>query len=218
MTTSFDPIAQPYRWMEYATFGPLLERCRYAQLERLGAARRALILGDGDGRFLARLLATNLRITADVVDSSAGMLHMLDRRIRKMGGAARDRICLHRANVLDWRPPGRYDLVVSHFFLDCFFPEEIEQILDRLLPHVVPEAQWIISEFAVPRHGPGHYIAPATIGALYRSFGLLTGLGVRALPDYGAALRRRDWKLVDDEGLLFGLLHSQLWVGPTGLE
>jgi hypothetical protein len=71
---NFDRIARPYRWLEYFTLGPLLVRTRNHHLQRLAhfqpALNRALILGDGDGRFTARLLAACPELQADAVDLS----------------------------------------------------------------------------------------------------------------------------------------------------
>jgi SAM-dependent methyltransferase len=212
---NFDPIARPYRWLEYLSFGPWLGCCRSAQLVHLAGAQRALLLGDGDGRFLARLLAANPTLTADVVDSSRSMLRILDRRIRRAGPQARLRICLHQADALEWNPSGSYDLIVSHFFLDCFFPHQLEQLFDRVLPHLRPSAQWVISEFAIPRNAVAAYLAGGLIGLLYRAFGALAGLPVRALPDYAAALLRRGFVLSQDHRYLAGLLCSQVWSLPA---
>jgi len=208
---NFDPIARPYRWLEYLSFGPWLVRCRSAQLEHLAGAQHALLLGDGDGRFLARLLAANTTLTVDVVDSSHSMLQILDRRIRRSGPQARQRICLHHADALEWNPAGSYDLIVSHFFLDCFFPHQLEQLFDRVLPHVRPGAQWVISEFAIPKNAFAAYFAKWLIGLLYRAFGVLTGLSVRALPDYAAALLRHGFVPGQERRYLAGLLCSQVW-------
>jgi ubiquinone/menaquinone biosynthesis C-methylase UbiE len=212
---NFDPIARPYRWLEYLSFGPWLERCRSTQLAHLASAQRALLLGDGDGRFLAGLLAANTTLTVDVVDSSPSMLRLLDRRIRRAGPQAHQRICLHSADALEWNPTGSYDLVVSHFFLDCFFAPQLERLFDRVLPHLRPGAQWVISEFAIPRNAFTAYLARGLIGLLYRAFALLTGLPVRALPDYAAALLRRGFVLSQDRRYLAGLLCSQVWSLPT---
>lgn len=208
---NFDLIARPYQWLEYLSFGPWLGRCRSAQLEHLAGAQHALLLGDGDGRFLARLLAANPTLTADVVDSSHSMLRLLDRRVRRFGLQARRRISLHHADALGWSPSGSYDLIVSHFFLDCFYPHQLEQLFDRLLPHLRPGAHWVISEFAIPRNAAAAYLAGGLIGLLYRSFGLLTGLPVRALPDYTHSLLRRGFVPCRDRRYLAGLLCSQLW-------
>ena len=212
---NFDRVARPYRWLEYMSFGPCLERCRDAQLARLTGARRALLLGDGDGRFLARLLAANPIVTADVVDSSQSMLTILEQRIRSSGPQARRRICLHRADALEWNLSGSYDLIVSHFFLDCFFPCQLEQLFDRVLPHALPGARWVISEFAIPRNPLAACLARGIIGLLYRAFGLLAGLEVRALPEYASPLLSRGLVLSYDRRYLGGLLCSQVWTRPN---
>ena len=56
LTMNADRIASGYRWLEYAAFGLALEQARFDFLSRAAGARRVLILGEGDGRFLARLL------------------------------------------------------------------------------------------------------------------------------------------------------------------
>jgi ubiquinone/menaquinone biosynthesis C-methylase UbiE len=214
-SVNFDPIARPYRWLEYLSFGPWLVRCRCAQLIHLAGAQSALLLGDGDGRFLARLLAANTTLRADVVDSSHSMLRILDRRIQRSIPRGRRRICLHHADALQWNPSGSYDLIVSHFFLDCFSLQQLEQLFDRVLPHIRPGAQWVISEFAIPRNAFAAYLAGGLIGLLYRAFGLLTGLPVRALPDYEAVLDRRGFVRTEDRRYLAGLLRSQVWSRPS---
>jgi ubiquinone/menaquinone biosynthesis C-methylase UbiE len=211
---NFDRVARPYQWLEYISFGPWLGHCRSAQVEHLHGARHALLLGDGDGRFLARLLAANPTLTADVVDSSNSMLRILDRRIRRSGPQARRRICLYQADALQWNPPASYDLIVCHFFLDCFFPDQLEQLFDRLLPHAVPGSQWVISEFAIPRNAVAAFLARGLIGLLYRAFGVLTGLGVRTLPDYATSMLRRGLVPGRDRRYLAGLLCSQVWSLP----
>ncbi len=211
---NFDRVARPYRWLEYMSFGPWLARCRNAQLAHLTGTRHALLLGDGDGRFLARLLAANPTLTADVVDSSHAMLTLLDRRLRK--SQVHQRIRLHNADALNWNPTGSYDLIVSHFFLDCFSPHQLEQLFDSVLPHALPGAQWVVSEFAIPRNPFAAWFAHRIIRWLYRAFGWTTGLRVRALPDYAASLLRRGLMLSQDQSYLAGLLRSQQWTLPSG--
>jgi ubiquinone/menaquinone biosynthesis C-methylase UbiE len=213
--TNFDPVARPYRWLEYMSFGPWLGRCRNAQIVHLSGACHALLLGDGDGRFLVRLLAANPTLTADVVDSSQAMLRLLQRRC---GPQACHRIRLHHADALNWKPTGSYDLIVSHFFLDCFFPQQLEQLFAGVLPHALPGAQWVISEFAIPPNAFARYLARGIIGFLYRAFGLLTGLPVRALPDYATPLLGRGLAPTHDRRYLAGLLCSQIWTNPPAAK
>jgi ubiquinone/menaquinone biosynthesis C-methylase UbiE len=77
---NFDRVARIYRWAEYLTLGPLLQRTRTHFLKQLPTLNRALILGDGDGRFLAQLLTTQPQLQALAVDTSATMLHLLRQR------------------------------------------------------------------------------------------------------------------------------------------
>jgi SAM-dependent methyltransferase len=218
LEVNFDLIARPYRWLEYFSFGPFLDRCRRAQLVDLKYASRALVLGDGDGRFLARLLAVNPSLSADVVDSSASMLKVLERRVDRSGSLGRRRIRLYHADALDWKPTGNYDLIVTHFFLDCFSPLQLKQLVDRILPHATPGAKWLISEFAIPGNPIAAPFARAIISLLYRAFGCLTGLPVRALPDYAAAFSRRGMVLSQERRTLAGLLSSQIWTLPDSRQ
>ncbi len=211
--TNFDLVARPYRWLEYLSFGPCLERCRFQHLGQLGRCRKALVLGDGDGRFTAKLLAANPEIAVEAVDSSAAMLGLLARRAARLGPAAVDRLQAVEIDALDFRPApaNAYDLVVTHFFLDCFSEKQIDQLLVRILPNLAPGAGWLVSEFAIPERGIAAPASRLVIAALYRAFGLLAGLKTRRLPGYAAIFRRNGLRLVEEKAFLGGMLTSQLW-------
>ncbi len=209
---NFNAIARPYRWLEYLSFGPMLERCRFHRLDELADAQNALVLGDGDGRFLARLLSQNPQIRAVVVDLSPAMLRLLTGRLAKI--RAQDRITQHCADARDFTPTGSpcatYDLVVTHFFLDCLTTAEVQALTARIRHHLRPGARWIVSEFAIPR-GPLSIPAKLVVRSLYAAFRLLTGLKANHLPDYTAALRACDLTLVNRRHWLGGLLVSEMW-------
>ncbi|MCU1248095.1 MAG: methyltransferase type 12 [Edaphobacter sp.] len=69
---SFDRIARPYHWLEYLTLGKALERCRNHHLPQLLDRRHALVLGDGDGRFLAQLLKQNPNLLVSLANALFG--------------------------------------------------------------------------------------------------------------------------------------------------
>lgn len=202
----FDRISGMYRWMEWLTFGPFLQRTRCSFLPSLRQHRRALVLGDGDGRFTASLLATNAGVTVDAVDASPAMLRQL------RGRACFDRIRTHAADVRIWQPACRnYDLIATHFFLDCLTTEEVVDLASRLHDCAVERATWVISEFAIPPNAYGRLIACPLISALYFAFGLLTSLRIRRLPNYRFALAQSGWSLACERRHLGGLLLSELW-------
>ena len=209
---NFDGLARIYRWMELATFGPLLQRCRCEWIDKLSSCRNALVLGDGDGRFTKRLLDVNPLVTIEAVDASEAMLRALERRAEPH----RDRVCMLRADLRRWHPQEkRYDLVVSHFFLDCLETEDVESLAWRVRDSVADGAVWVVSEFAVPTTQFGRLVAGPMVAGLYRAFGLLTGLAVRRLPDYSGALSRAGFQLEARRKRLGGLLVSDLW-GAAG--
>ena len=205
---NFDRIAGVYRWMEWLTFGPTLWRCRCAFLDPMEASRRALILGDGDGRFTARLLERNPHVTVNALDASEAMLRQLLRRSAPNNGRVHARVADARTQL---RLSGGFDLVVTHFFLDCLTTEEVESLVDDIRKKLAPGAQWIISEFAVPKNLYGRLVARPLISALYLAFALLTGLKVRRLPRYREALERAGMVLVREKRRMYGLLVSELW-------
>ena len=207
---NFDRLAGIYSWMEWLSFGPYLARCRGAFLDRMAGRQCALVIGDGDGRFTSKLMGANPDIEVDAVDASAAMLAALVRR----AGAAGARVRTEVADARRWRPAGNrpYDLVVTHFFLDCLTTEEVRGLAAAVRPGLRPGALWVVSEFAVPDGGFGRVAAGPLVWALYRAFGVLTGLRVRRLPEYRDALAGAGLRLGESRSFLGGLLVSEVWI------
>lgn len=214
----FDRVARLYRAMEYLSFGPLLERCRFHHIPALLAARRALVLGDGDGRFLARLLSAAPHLHADAVDASSAMLHLLRDRIAKQGDLHRLTTTCADARIFG-APSSGYDLVVTHFFLDCLTEAETDRLIARLRPQLVPGARWLVSEFQVPRSGVvQRSFAQGVISALYAAFRLLTGLTVRRIPPWRTLLAHHGFTPRITRSWLGGLIVAELWELPSGRQ
>jgi SAM-dependent methyltransferase len=208
---NFDRLARPYRWLEYLSFGTFLHRARTHFLPKLDNFRNALVLGDGDGRFTSALLSTNPRIHVHAIDISPRMLESL----RRAAQPHEDRVITEVADLRRWQPQSRtrapYDLIATHFVLDCLTSDEIAILVRRLRPCLAGNAVWIVSDFAVPNTAFGQWIAQPLVAALYFAFGLLTGLETRHLPNHGVALTRAGWSLEIHRPYLNGLLISQLW-------
>ena len=214
---NFDGIARPYRWMEYLSFGRSLERCRFYYLPQLRDRRRALVLGDGDGRFLAKLLAANPALQADAVDISRTMLNLLAGRAAAATANAAVRLRIHQANALAFTPEANYDLIVTHFFLDCLTQVEVESIAYRLGRHASPKAVWVVSDFRIPS-GAMAWPERSLVRLLYAGFRLLTGLRTNHLPDHSSALLTAGFVRRSEQLSLAGLLTSEIWeYAPTML-
>jgi hypothetical protein len=204
----FNRLARAYRWMEAMTFGPLLMRTRCSMLGELSGCRRALVLGDGDGRFTARLLASNPDVEIDTVDASSAMLAEL----LNNAGLHVTRVHTHVADAREWQPSRTdYDLVATHFFLDCLSNEEVHALAARMRGAATLGALWVVSEFAIPGGVFGAVVARPLVALLYRAFGALTGLRVQRLPNHHKALKGAGFVLDSEKPQLRGLLVSELW-------
>jgi SAM-dependent methyltransferase len=196
-----DRIARWYRWFEYAGFGRALERRRRAFLNDLSGARRVLALGDGDGRALAALLAAAPSARVDYIDISARMLELARARAGATRVAYRNEDA--RTTLL---PAAEYDVIVTHFFLDCFDETELDPLIARLAGAATPQARWLISEF----RGNGWLVR-----ALYFFFRIATGLRTRRLVDHHPLMERHGFRLMRHEDAYRGILASELWVSDA---
>jgi SAM-dependent methyltransferase len=208
MAAGFDRVARAYRWMEYLTLGTALERTRGWALNAgwMDGARRALVLGDGDGRFTARLLRRNPQVEVEAVDLSAGMLRLLGRRC----GFAGDRLRTRQEDAREFVPEPGADLVATHFFLDCLTGPEARELVARVSAGLAQDALWAVSEFRIPA-GWMRWPAWALVRGLYLAFRVLTGLRVTRLPDYAAALEACGFELAAERRFLGGLLVAQVF-------
>jgi len=196
-----DLIAPHYWWIERLGMGRALERRRRWFLPHLRDARRALVLGDGDGRFLRELLRQNPAVRVDYLDLSGRMLQQARRR------AGVDRVVYRKADALETElAPGEYDLIATHFFFDCFNPAELATLIGRVADASKPGAQWVVSEFRTP-----NLSARLLVRALYLFFRITTGLKTRSLVNHRPILRAHGFRLRDASYARGGLVVSELW-------
>jgi SAM-dependent methyltransferase len=207
---NFNLIARPYRWLEYLTLGTALENCRNHYLPQLHNRDHALVLGDGDGRFLAELLKQNQHLRADAVDISATMLELLSKRCEAATPNTANRLRTHHANALTLPLEGPYDLVVTHFFLDCLTQPDLNALITRIVPTLIPGSLWLVSDFRIP---PELMRLPARllVRTLYLAFHVLTGLHTTRLPDHVTPLTQAGFTRISAQHRLAGLLTTELW-------
>ncbi len=219
-----DRLAPWYRWLEYAGFGRALERRREAFITRASVARNALLLGDGDGRFAAalrRVALPGLRVTS--VDNSVGMLRLAERRLRLADDAGENvPVEFVHADAPAWlgvrhaaQAAGNaepFDLIATHFFLDCFPAAEQEAVIGAIAAVAAPGACWVVSEFRQPAGSRWEaWHAAAWLWGLHLFFRWTTGLTARSLADHRPALAAQGFRRIACETSRAGLLVSEWW-------
>jgi SAM-dependent methyltransferase len=201
-------LARFYRWIEYAAYGRALETRRFAFLPRLASARRILILGEGDGRALARLLAIAPGAHIDVVEISPEMIGLAKQR-----GSYPDRVSFHCADAraVEW-PAASYDAILTMFFLDCFVEADARELILRLARALAPDGIWLISEFALPERGWRRLHAQVWIRTMYLFFRVATGLVAGRLPPIEKLMQEAGMRRVEREEARAGLMVSEVWM------
>jgi len=202
---NFDRLAPHYDWMEAMCGGGLLQRARTAWLEELQGCRRILSVGEGHGRFAAACATRFPAAELTVVESSPGMLaraqaRCLDAPIR-----------WHCADVRDWPPAGSYDALVTCFFLDCFPPAQLQDVVAKLATCATPDATWLVVDFAVPARGAARWRAQVVHALMYVFFRHVARLPARRLTPPDDLLQAQGFVRVALREFDAGLLRAELW-------
>ena len=205
-----DGIARWYWLLEYLAFGRALERRRREYMKEVTGARRVLILGDGDGRFTAEFLQQSAAAWVDSVDLSSRMLGLAEERIRACPSGP-VHVRLYQGDARTVELSGKYDLIVSHFFLDCFTSDEVPALVAQMARTACPRARWLLSEFGLPRAGMWRWAAVVLVQIMYLFFRVFTGLEAKRLPDYAASLASQGFRRVRYRSAWGGFLVSELW-------
>lgn len=208
---SFDQLARHYRWMEWVLAGEKLQRCRTAYLDRISWATNILLAGEGPGRFLTACCQRLPAARLTVAEASAGMLREARRRLVREG-LALDRVRFVQADVLTWSPQQEvFDAIVTHFFLDCFPPGQLQHVVAHLSRLAAPQAVWLLADFQVPAHGLARHRAQAIHALMYAFFRATTGIEARRLATPDEHLRAQGFALVQRQTSDWGLLRTDWW-------
>lgn len=208
---SFDTLAPYYRGMEMLTAGRILQQCRTAYLAETTGCRHALLLGEGPGRFLTVLLQANPHIEVTCVEASKRMIAEASSRLQRDSGDA-DRVRFVHFDALDWQPPqATFDLVGTHFFLDCFRPEQIARLVAKIAAATTSEARWLLADFCEPPGGWRRWRAKLLLRLMYVFFRFTTGLAATRLTSPDPFLTAAGFHLSARRLANFGLAHSDLW-------
>ena len=208
---SFDSLAPHYRWMEWMLAGRKLQRCRTAFLRGVPQPRHALLLGEGNGRFLEEFLIAHPGARVTCVDASVAMIRRARARLRARGVDLAAVEFIH-ADALAWTPsPGTYDLAVTHFFFDCFRRDQIEHLLEILGPALTSDAQWLLADFRVPASGFARWRARWIVRSMYLFFRPVTDLAASSLIPAEEFLVPRGYALRERRLAEWGLLHTDWW-------
>ncbi len=202
----FDRLAPFYRPMELLAAGGKLQRCRIRFLAEIPPPRAILVVGEGHGRFLPECVRCFPQARITVIDSSRKMLDIARRR------TASDRVEFIHADFLDLVGPAAcYDLVVTHFFLDCFPADPLAEVIAKLGKMATPAAHWLLADFEIAPTGAARWRSRAIVAMLYRFFRSVTGIRANHLVPPESDLANAGFTRHRRETSDWGLLKTEWW-------
>jgi ubiquinone/menaquinone biosynthesis C-methylase UbiE len=206
VAVSFDLIAPYYCRLENVVFGSRLQAARTAFVSQLAPPQRVLVVGEGDGRFLAEFAKLQPEAEIDCLESSPRMIELAKKRTR---GRKINFLCAALEELE--LSKGSYNLVVTHFFLDCFSEKTLPEIVSRIARAAAPRADWLIAEFQEPAGGWFRFARSGLIRFMYFFFRLSAGIEGRRLIDYGPLLQASGFTLSRVAGSPNDMIRSELW-------
>jgi ubiquinone/menaquinone biosynthesis C-methylase UbiE len=210
---NFDRVADHYYWLELLAFGSALQRARTHWLAKLTQPSRVLIVGEGNGRFLCELLKMHPEIEIDCIDASARMLRLAEKRLRRKAPDTLPQVRFLHHDVRTWSAPiAAYDLVIAHFFLDCYEEIEVSAIVKKLAAVATKHATWLIADFCLPPKEIARTHARLWLFFMYRFFRTFAGIPGRWLVDPAPFLKASGFELTGSYHIRFGMVKSEIWL------
>ena len=209
-TSGFCRLARVYRLLETFTFGETLQCARVACLSLLADAEEILVLGEGDGRFLHALLAANPSCGVTVVDRSPAMLAFARRRLVPV---QQDRVDFRLEDATRMNFPRQvFDVVVTHFFLDCFREDTLSDLISKIAASLRSGGRWLLADFVEPRgEGGDAWFQHFALRMLYAFFRSTCGIAARQVVDPREMLSSQGLRETDRNIFARGWIFSSIW-------
>ena len=78
------------------------------------------------------------------------MLELARARVRRLSPDWYQFVRFIHSDVFSWSPSDSYNLVVTHFFLDCFTEKQLRSVVSKLASAARDDSIWFIADFTVP--------------------------------------------------------------------
>jgi ubiquinone/menaquinone biosynthesis C-methylase UbiE len=210
MRRNYDLVAPFYPALERAAFGIGLTEARHLSLLPVVSAERTLLIGEGNGRFLSTCVQEKVGGSITVVDSSERMLSLAGSRIR--GCELRTELQLLHADFCEWSPDEpRFDVIVTHFFLDLFRPETQRRLIEKISALSTPDTVWMNVDF---RPVIGSRLHRMVDWLQYRFDRLFSGIEADRHYDPAHIIKDFGWDVQDERSFCQGTVHSQTLTAP----
>jgi len=172
----FNSVAPIYDRLAKLIFGQTLVNAQLAFTDHIKPHGRVLILGGGTGWFLEALLKKWPKLEVDYVEASEAMIKLSEKRDLPAGR-------LHFIHGTHEDIPGaKYDLIITHFFLDVFDADSLQATTKHLGNLLAIDGLWLCADFQ--KTGKWHH--RLLLWLMHRFFRITSGLQaphIQAIPE-----------------------------------
>ena len=207
----YDRLARHYDRLAGLVYGGALRRAQTCMLPQLPEGASVLVLGGGSGWFLEQLLQHCHPRRVVYVELSSEMFRLAQERIRQRLPAAFERVefVLGRAEEADrW---GQFDVVITHCLLDMYRQDDLQTLLQRLVPCLRAGGCWYFSDFAQVNAWPMRWVAGVLIWVMYRFFRWCCAIPATELPDFAAAFAQAGLLVADERSFFGQMIQARLY-------
>jgi ubiquinone/menaquinone biosynthesis C-methylase UbiE len=204
---SFDTLAPHYRWMERVLAGEKLQACRTAHLDNIDHPQRALLVGEGNGRFLRAFVERFPNTEITCIDGSARMLEAAKGALNSVAHVTYLHSDIREAALQE----NHFGLIVTNFFLDCFPPNQLAPVINKLATAATSESTWLVADFCEAPAGIKKARSKLILSSMYLFFRVVAKLPAHRLTQPDGLLRQQGFELIDRRRFEWDLLHADLW-------
>jgi tRNA (cmo5U34)-methyltransferase len=181
--SGFDWVAPFYDSLATLVFGSAIRQSQTVFLHNIPTQASILVIGGGTGWILPELLTQTSPDRVLYLEASQKMLNLARQEVQDLDKVAS--IEFRLGTEKDIRPEEKFDVVISHFFLDLFTPVQLKEIIQILTDRLRPGGFWLVADF-VSATGSG--IRPVwtqfLIKSMYAFFRVFSGISAHTLPNW----------------------------------
>ncbi len=172
---------------------------------------KSLIMGGGDGKFLLEAMKQGLSDQYYYIDISDAMIKLARSKIEKQLPSLLNSVVFICGSYQDISATGKFDLIVTPYFLDCFSEDELSIITAKLHAHLTIEGTWFFTDFNIPEDSFRTFIFKNIIRLLYGIFDLFCNWELNRLPDFSKEFCKYGFTILHEKYFLGGLLVSRIY-------
>jgi len=176
MKDTYRFLAKIYDPLTRIVFFGRLKKAKNTYLNRIQPHHKVLIVGGGTGDELVNLLERNPDQKIDYLETSAAMTTIALDRSGNFNGL-NVRFLSEKAGI-----DGKYDVIITSFFLDLFRDEELIKEAKSLYEELRVSGSWIFTDFQL-NHNNKFWQKPL-VWLMYMFFRCTTGLKTQKLPNF----------------------------------